>query len=87
MFLAILYKCKHGEAESHEDSKQRCSLKLMGPKAKFVAKPSIYHLPFIVLVSSYLAEGLWAPLRHQGLGATFTSVSHIATPLSVCISI
>lgn len=48
-------------------------MNVLGPNAIFLMVPS-YHVAFIILASSYVAEGHISPLIYQGLGATATFV-------------
>lgn len=49
------------------------------PQCIICNRPPNYHVPFNILVSSYVAEGLVNSLRHHGPGLTATSA--LPTPL------
>lgn len=53
-------------------------MKLLGLNAKSVTGPFNYHVPYIILVSSYAAEGSLGTLRLQSLGVIAIPAPSIA---------
>lgn len=54
---------------------QRLNLMVLGLNAKFVRGTTTYYIPFILLVSFYVAKEPSGLLRHVGLGATGTYIT------------
>lgn len=58
-----------------------CNLTLQGPRAKLLKEPPTYHVIVSILMTSYVAKGVFGPLKHQGLGVTDTYARPIAMQL------